>query len=300
MRVLVVDDDKALGAFLKKGMELEGHRVTWVGDGEAALAHAESDRPDLIVLDLSLPKRDGMEVLEELRARNHDASVLVLTGRSDLDARLRCLDLGADDCLLKPFSFYELMARTRALLRRREQFSDPVLRLGDLQLNRMEHKVVRGDRTIDLTAREYSLLEFLLLHQGECVSRGALLTGAWQMPAEAGTNVVDVYINYLRRKLSPPGAAQNPQQPEQPEPKDSLIETVRGSGYRIGAAGSKPIGLTASTHAACAYRKPNPTFQRKSFRMPGCRGPPPWQLHRYGWDVICSSALVPLPDPTPK
>jgi len=224
MRVLVVDDDPALGAFLKKGMQLEGHQVTWVGDGEAALAHAAANRSDLIVLDLCLPKRDGMEVLEELRARHDEASVLVLTGRNDLDARLRCLDLGADDCLLKPFSFYELMARTRAVLRRREQSLDPVLRVGDLQLNRVEHKVVRGDRTIDLTAKEYSLLEFLVLRQGECVSRGDLLIGAWQMPAESGTNVVDVYINYLRRKLAPADGAA----------RDDLIETVRGSGYRLG------------------------------------------------------------------
>jgi DNA-binding response OmpR family regulator len=246
MRVLVVDDDKPLGAFLKKGMELEGHQVTWVGDGEAALTHAESDRPDLIILDLSLPKRDGIEVLEELRACHHDASVLVLTGRNDLDARLRCLDLGADDCLLKPFSFYELMARTRALLRRRVQFADPVLRLGDLQLNRMEHKVVRGNRTIDLTAKEYSLLEFLLLHQGECVSRGALLTGAWQMPAEAGTNVVDVYINYLRRKLSPANE-------EQGEHKTDLIETVRGSGYRLGAVAGKAPDRVPATQSQAAF-----------------------------------------------
>jgi DNA-binding response OmpR family regulator len=230
MRVLVVEDDRALGEFLKQGMELEGHQVEWVEDGEAALVHAAADRPDLIVLDLSLPKRDGMEVLAELRQLRNDAAVLVLTGRNELGARLQCLDLGADDCLLKPFSFSELTARARALLRRRDQFADPVLRHGDLQLNRMEHTVRRGNRAIELTVREFALLEFLLLHRGECVLRGQLLTEVWQMPADATTNVVDVYVNYLRRKLADPLEA-----------KAGLIETVRGSGYRLGVLGPSVV-----------------------------------------------------------
>lgn len=232
MRVLIVEDDRALGAFLKTGLEMEGHRVEWVEDGEAALLHSAEDRPDLVLLDLSLPKRDGMEVLAEMRARHDDASVLVLTGRNDLHSRVQCLDMGADDCLLKPFSFYELTARCRALLRRREQFADPVLRHGDLELHRIEHKVVRGGRAIDLTAKEFSLLEYLMLHRGESVSRSELLTEVWQMSAETGTNVVDVYINYLRRKL------------DAGEPHDlhtGLIETVRGSGYRLGGLGRKPV-----------------------------------------------------------
>jgi DNA-binding response OmpR family regulator len=242
MRVLVVEDDLALGAFLKSGMELEGHQVDWVGDGDAALLHAATYRPDLIVLDLSLPKRDGMEVLAELRSLHNDASVLVLTGRNEIDARVRCLDLGADDCLLKPFSFSELTARCRALLRRREQFADPVLRYADLQLNRMDRKVTRGARTIELTVKEFSLLEFLLLHSGECVPRSQVLTEVWHMPAEGGTNVVDVYINYLRRKLSAPISEDRSSE----NPQDDLIETVRGSGYRIGGP-RKPISQTTGT-----------------------------------------------------
>jgi len=244
MRVLVVEDDQALGAFLKSGLELAGHRVDWVGDGEAALVYAASYRPDLMVLDLSLPKRDGMEVLEELRSLHNDASVLVLTGRNEVEARVGCLDMGADDCLLKPFSFAELTARCRALLRRREQFTDPVLWHGDLRMNRMERTVMRGERTIELTAKEFSLLEFLLLHRGECVSRGELLTGAWQMAAESGTNVVDVYVNYLRRKLS---AGDSEGAPE-------LIETVRGSGYRLGGPVPKLVGRVAGgvARAECA------------------------------------------------
>jgi len=232
MRVLVVEDDRALGVFLKKGLEFEGHDVAWVGDGEAALLYAADQRPDLLVLDLSLPKRDGMEVLAELRERHNDVSVLVLTGRNELDTRVGCLNLGADDCLLKPFSFFELTARCKALLRRREHFADPVLRHGDLQLHRMDRSVSRAGRRIDLTTKEFALLECLLLHRGQCVPRSQLLAEVWPMSPEAGTNVVDVYINYLRRKLS---AAE-------PDPDPTpLIETVRGSGYRLCSNERKPL-----------------------------------------------------------
>jgi len=154
MRVLIVEDDAALGLFLQKGLKLEGHEVTLVGDGEAGLAKAAELRPDLIVLDLSLPRKDGTEVLAELRGRFDETAVLVLTGRSQVEERVKCLNLGADDCLLKPFSFHELTARCRALLRRREQFSDPVLRHGDVELNRMERRVVRNGRVVELTVKE--------------------------------------------------------------------------------------------------------------------------------------------------
>ena len=248
MRVLVVEDDRALGAFLKKGMELEGHLVEAVEDGEAAIIRAEEDRPDLILLDLSLPRLDGMEVLTELRASNNDAAVLILTGRSDLQSRLQCLDLGADDCLLKPFSFFELTARCRALLRRRQQFADPVLRHGDLELHRVEHKVSRAGEVINLTAKEFSLLEYLLMHPGECVSRSQLLTEVWQMDGETGTNVVDVYVNYLRRKVD--GNIGR-------ETRPGLIETVRGMGYKLGGltrrhASPHPMRPSAMPAAACA------------------------------------------------
>jgi len=212
---------------------MEGHRVEWVEDGEAALLRIEADHPDLVLLDLSLPKRDGMEVLAEMRSRQDDALVMVLTGRSDPHVQVQCLDMGADDCLLKPFSFYELTARCRALLRRREQFSNPVLRHGDLELHRIEHTVMRAGRTIDLTVKEFALLEYLMLHRCECVSRGQLLAEAWQMPAEPGTNIVDVYINYLRRKLDAGGLHGG---------NGGLIETVRGMGYRLG-------GLNRKSHA---------------------------------------------------
>ncbi len=224
MLVLVVEDDPALGAFLKKGLEGEGHRVDWVEDGEAALARAAEGCPDLIVLDLGLPKRDGLEVLGELRARHDDAAVLVLTGRGDLQARVESLDMGADDCLLKPFSFLELTARCRALLRRRQQFADPVLRCDDLELHRVEHRVMRAGHVIGLTGKEFALLECLMLHRGECVSRSQLLQEVWQVREESGTNIVDVYINYLRRKVDA-GAAS--------DVRRGLIQTVRGTGYRV-------------------------------------------------------------------
>jgi DNA-binding response OmpR family regulator len=155
--------------------------------------------------------------------------VLVLTGRSHVDERVKCLNLGADDCLLKPFSFHELTARCRALLRRREQFADPVLRHGDVEMNRMERKVVRNGRLVELTVKEFSLLEFLLMRHGRCCSRSELLREVWQMSPDVGTNVVDVYVNYLRKKL---GAASVDGDEGGP-----VIETVRGEGYRMGSGG---------------------------------------------------------------
>jgi DNA-binding response OmpR family regulator len=245
MHVLVVEDDRSLGAFLKSGLEFEGHRVEWVEDGEAALDRSVAEHPDLVLLDLCLPKRDGMEVLAEMRARHDDAAVLVLSGRVDLNARVQCLDMGADDYLLKPFSFSELRARCRALLRRRQQFADPVLRHGDLELHRIEHKVTRGGRTIALTAKEFALLEYLMMHQGECVSRSQLLADVWQMPEQTGTNVVDVYVNYVRRKVDD-GA----RDPHAFGGCGGLIETVRGSGYRLGGLGRKPVARVPGQMAA--------------------------------------------------
>jgi DNA-binding response OmpR family regulator len=246
MRVLVVEDDHFLGAFLKSRLEMEGHQVEWVEDGEAALIRVAAEHPELVLLDLGLPKQDGMEVLAEMRARHDDALVMVLTGRNDPHVQVQYLDMGADDCLLKPFSFYELAARCRALLRRREQFADPVLRHGDLELHRIEHTVARAGLTIELTAKEFALLEFLMLHRGECVSRSQLLTEVWQMPAQANTNVVDVYINYLRGKLEGGGLH---------GAHDGLIETIRGMGYRLGELSCRPVArdpdlLSAISRAA--------------------------------------------------
>lgn len=225
MRVLVVEDDPALAVFLQKGLMLEGHHVDLVGDGRAALEAAAEQVPDLVVLDLSLPQCDGTEVLDQLRRDLPGSLVLVLTGRSDVQERVRCLDLGADDFVLKPFSFHELMARCRALLRRRERFADPTLRFGGVSLNRLDRSVLFEGARVELTAKEFALLEFLMRRRGACCSRAELLNEVWRSTTEAGTNVVDVYITYLRRKF----AAAHPDQDRWASP----IETVRGLGYRM-------------------------------------------------------------------
>ena len=227
MRVLVVENDRDLGAFLRKGIENEGHATEWLEDEDAALRYAAEQQPDLIVLDISFPDRDGMEILASLQAQGSNSALLVLTGRNDLHARVRCLDMGADDCLLKPFSFIEFIARCRALLRRRAQFADQVLRFGDLQLNRLTHQVLCKGREVGLTTKEFALLEYLMLRRGESVSRSELLANVWKLEAETGTNIVDVYINYVRRKLDDAGAGYG-----------KLIGTVRGTGYRVGSAAS--------------------------------------------------------------
>lgn len=223
MRVLVVEDDQALGLFLKKCFESEGYEVDWVGDGLAAVERAEEFHPGLMVLDLGLPRKDGLEVLDELRPQHPEMSVLVLTGRSGLEDRLASFHKGADDCMLKPFSFQELMARCKALSRRHSASASSILHHQDLVLNRVERKAMRAGRVLDLTVKEFALLEYLLLHRNRSVGRAELLREVWAMSPDAGTNVVDVYINYLRRKLSGTLAVE----------ELSLIETVRGAGYRM-------------------------------------------------------------------
>ncbi len=241
MRVLIVEDDTSLGMFLQKGLQMEGHSVAWVGDGDAALERAATERPDLMVLDLGLPKRDGVEVLEAMQGLYRGMGVIVLTGRAQVEERVRCLNLGADDLLMKPFSLHELTARCRALLRRREQYADPSLRSADLELNRMDRRVTRGGRPVDLTVKEFSLLEYLLQHRGRCCSRAELLREVWQMSPDAGTNVVDVYVNYLRRKLAVGEDASAP-----------VIETVRGGGYQVGRA----IDAPGPPNSTCAHPVP--------------------------------------------
>jgi len=223
MGILLVEDDKALGMLLKKGLEKEGHQVEWLQDGEAALHHAMEENPELVVLDLSLPKMDGAQLLEEVHRRMPHTSVLVLTGRTQVEERVRCLDLGADDYLLKPFSFHELTARCRAVMRRKKHVPDQLLKYGVLEVNRMLRQVRVADVEVELTSKEYALLEYLLLHKGKAVSRAQLLKGVWRTTSHTGTNVVDVYINYLRRKLTVQGVSDGA----------ALIETVRGEGYRL-------------------------------------------------------------------
>ena len=233
MHVLIVEDDVSLGQFLSRGLKLDGHEVALVADGEAALASAEKLRPELVVLDLGLPRKDGMEVLAEMAQRFRSTSVLVLTARAGMEERVRCLELGADDVVLKPFSFHELRARLKALCRRRSQFEDQMLRFGDLEMDRAGRRLTQAGREVELTATEFSLLESLLRRRGERVcSRTELLREVWRMPAETGTNIVEVYINYLRKKLGgKPGQRLGPAKAG----SQSVIRTVRGEGYVLNA-----------------------------------------------------------------
>lgn len=256
MRLLIVEDDAALGMFLQKGFRLEGHVVQLVGDGNAAVEQALEYQPDLMVLDLSLPNKDGLEVLEELKGKLEATSILVLTGRSAIEDRVKCLDLGADDCLLKPFSYSELTARCRALLRRRDHCADATLRTGNIELNRIQHKVTRHGQPVDLTVKEFALLEYLMRARGRICSRSELLREVWQMTPDAGTNVVDVYVNYLRKKLSVQGNAEARIAGAMFD-ADRVIETVRGEGYSIPVTGPKrPVRSVSVEEVAMLHCAP--------------------------------------------
>src|SRR5271166_1931267 len=187
MRLLIAEDDKALGMFLSRGLEADGHRVRVTTDGGAAVEAFRQDLPDLTILDLNLPVKDGEQVLEELRAVDAELPVLVLTARQEVETRVRCLDHGADDLMTKPFSLHELRARCRALLRRKRE-ARLLLRAGDLELDRMEHVARRGGGEIALTNKEFALLEHLMLNRGQCVSRVELLDSLGRMkPAKTTT-----------------------------------------------------------------------------------------------------------------
>lgn len=232
MRMLIADDDPALAAFLARGLSQDGHDVEVASDGEMAIAAASTELPEMAVLDLNLPRRDGTEVLRFLRSLTEDVPILILTARQDPETRLRCLEMGADDFMQKPFSFAELRARCRALGRRRSP--GLVLRHGSLEMNRVERQVTLAGRSVVLTNREFALLEYLLLHRGRPVSRATLLDQVWAMRPEAGTNVVDVYVNYLRRKLDGMPAQESPADTRADETAAApLIRTVRGVGYMI-------------------------------------------------------------------
>jgi DNA-binding response OmpR family regulator len=219
MRLLIAEDDKALGLFLSRGLEADGHRVSLANDGAAAVEAFRQEMPDLTILDLNMPIKDGEQVLEEVRKMDADLPVLVLTARQEVDTRVRCLDRGADDLMIKPFSLHELRARCRALLRRKRE-ARLLLRAGDLELDRLDHTARRAGQSIVLTNKEFALLEHLMLNRGQCVSRVELLDSVWNLEPTQTTNIVDVYVNYLRRKLKDP-------------PPGQLIRTMRGQGYMV-------------------------------------------------------------------
>lgn len=233
MRMLIAEDDPALAGFVKKGLEAEHYAVDISADGERARALASEFNYDLVVLDLNLPRLDGVSLLRQVRTRKPSMPILVLTGRNRVEDRVQCLDLGADDYLVKPFSFTELSARIRALLRRSHLPTESVLAVEDLKLDRVERRVERAGRRIELTSKEFALLEYLMRNSGRRVTRAMIIEHVWNLSFDTSTNVVDVYINYLRRKVDD-GFSKR------------LIHTIRGVGYELtsrAAAAGMPAGV---------------------------------------------------------
>jgi DNA-binding response OmpR family regulator len=220
-RVLVVEDDEDIAQALQRSLRMEGYEVRSAADGAAALEHARGFAPDLVILDLGLPEIDGIEVAKRLRDGD-DVPILILTARDALESRVEGLDAGADDYLLKPFERQELLARMRALLRRRPPRGSAPLRVGDLSLNVDTHEISRGERPIELTQREFELLEYLMRNERIVISRQRLLDEVWGYDPFSTTNTIEVFVSNLRRKLEADG-----------EPR--LLHTIRGAGYVLRA-----------------------------------------------------------------
>lgn len=218
MRLLLVEDYAPLCKALAQGLHEAGFAVDVAGDGEEGLWYARANDYDVIVLDLMLPRLDGLSILRRLRQEGRAASVLILTAKDTIEDRVSGLDLGADDYLVKPFAFEELLARIRALVRRRYEARSPVIRIGDLEVDTGRKLVRRMGELIELTAREYGLLEYLALRAGQLVTRTSIWEHVYECDSSVQSNVVDVYIGYLRRKIERPGWAR-------------LIHTRRGQGY---------------------------------------------------------------------
>jgi len=222
MRLLVVEDEKKVASFIKQGLEEEGYAVDVALDGEKGLEMVLDRVHDLIILDISLPKMDGLQVLKKLRQQRVNIPVLLLTVRATIEDKVLGLDAGADDYLTKPFAFQELVARVRALMRRRAEAEPALLRVADLVLDPARRLVSRGGEKIELTAKEFALLEFFLRNPGRVLTRTLMIEHVWNYDFDTTTNIIDVYVNYLRKKVD-----------SGREPK--LIQTVRGVGYVLKA-----------------------------------------------------------------
>ena len=218
MRLLVVEDEKKVLSFIKKGLEEEGYAVDTASDGEAGLDMGLDGIHDLIILDINLPQKDGLSVLRALRKHNIITPVLLLTARTAVEDRVAGLDTGADDYLTKPFAFQELLARVRALLRRNQDAKSPLLTVSDLTLDPARHLVFRGEKKIELTAKEFALLDYFMRNPDRVLTRTMIADHVWDYGFDSETNVIDVYINYLRNKI-------------EAKSKPKLIHTVRGVGY---------------------------------------------------------------------
>jgi heavy metal response regulator len=222
VRILVVEDERKVASFIKKGLEEEGYAVDVAADGEEGLVMALTRVHDLIILDVRLPKIDGLRVLQALRHDSVTAPVLLLTVRATIEDKVLGLDAGADDYLTKPFAFQELVARVRALLRRRMEAEPTVLRIGDLTLDPARRTVTRGGEKIDLTPREFALLDYFMRNPGRVLTRTMIAEHVWDYSFDTSTNVIDVYVNYLRKKVD---AGREPK----------LLHTMRGVGYVLKA-----------------------------------------------------------------
>lgn len=222
MRLLVVEDEKKVARFVKKGLEEEGYAVDVAPDGEEGLGMALDGVHDLIILDIHLPRMDGLGVLQELRKKKVTTPVLLLTVRATIEDKVLGLDAGADDYLTKPFAFQELLARVRALLRRRADAEAPVLQVGDLTLDPARRLASRGGEKIDLTPKEFALLAYFMRNSGRVLTRTMISEHVWDYDFDTMTNIIDVYVNYLRKKIE---AGREPK----------LIHTVRGAGYVLKA-----------------------------------------------------------------
>jgi two-component system copper resistance phosphate regulon response regulator CusR len=224
MRILVAEDDAPLAEFLHQRLQQEQFSVQVVSSGPEAQQLASDQSYNLVILDLHLPGGGGLDILRGIRAKRPDLPVVIVAGASTVEERVRGLDAGADDYVPKPFAFAELVARIRAVLRRGSRPARAVLQIEDLEVDRVSHSVRRGTHNIDLSPKEFALLEFLMRHEGQPVSRTSIVEQVWKLNFDAMTNVVDVYINYLRRKVDS-GYDR------------TLIRTIRGVGYQIGGNG---------------------------------------------------------------
>jgi heavy metal response regulator len=220
MRILVVEDEKKVAEFIKKGLEEEHYAVDTAYDGETGLYLAEVNEYDLVVLDLMIPKLDGWEVLKRIRKNKNKVPILVLTARDTVEDIVRGLDSGCDDYLTKPFAFAEFLARVRALLRREKTDKEPVLIVGDLTLSLVTHRVTRKDKEIELTSKEYALLEYMMRNPNKVLTRSMISEHVWDYHFDSMTNVIDVYVNYLRKKIDK-------------DFENRLIHTIRGVGYMM-------------------------------------------------------------------
>ena len=220
MRILVIEDEKKVANFIKKGLEEEHYAVDTAFDGEEGLYMAEVNEYDLIVLDLMIPKIEGLEVLKRIRGKKNNVPILVLTAKNTVEDTVKGLDAGCDDYMTKPFAFMEFLARIRALLRREKTDKAPLLRIADLTLSLVTHKVTRKEREIELTSKEYALLEYFMRNPDKVLTRTMISEHVWDYHFDSMTNVVDVYVNYLRKKID-----------KDFEPK--LIHTLRGIGYMM-------------------------------------------------------------------